>query len=116
MAKAATATVKRKIEKLREVIRYHEYRYNILDDPQISDAAYDRLVEELKELESRYPGEVTGDSPTQRLVHNPVQGELFLAFQAVRHESPMRSLDNAFSQDALLDFDRRVRQLSGKQR
>src|ERR1700727_121419 len=94
------------MDRLREKIRYHEYRYHVLDDPEISDAGYDKLLNRLKELERDYPRYVTPDSPTQRLVYSPKQGELFLPFQQVRHITPMGSLDNAFSFEDLANFDR----------
>ncbi len=108
MAKAATASVKKEVEELRQKLRYHEYRYHVLDDPEISDAAYDKLLAKLKELEGAHPGLVTADSPTARVGAAPRAG-----FQTVRHSRPMLSLDNAFSFDALRDFDRRVREGSG---
>src|SRR5271169_1001012 len=111
MAKAAPASVKKEIEKLREKLRYHEYRYYVLDDPEISDAAYDKLMERLKGLEAAYPELVTADSPTVRVGGTPREG-----FQTVRHARAMLSLDNAFSYDALRDFDRRVREGSGKEK
>ena len=109
MAKAAPLSVKREIEELREKLRYHEYRYHVLDDPEISDAAYDRLLAKLKELEAAHPELVTVDSPTARVGAAPREG-----FQTVRHKRPMLSLDNAFSFDALRDFDRRVREGVGR--
>src|SRR6516162_11666 len=109
MAKAAPKSVKREIEQLREKLRYHEYRYHVLDDPEISDAAYDRLLAKLKELEAAHPELVTADSPTARVGAAPREG-----FQTVRHTRPMLSLDNAFSFDALRDFDRRVREGVGR--
>jgi DNA ligase (NAD+) len=110
MAKAAPASVKKEVEELREKLRHHEYRYHVLDDPEISDAAYDRLMEKLKELEAAYPEIVTSDSPTSRVGAPPREG-----FQTVRHTRPMLSLDNAFSFDALRDFDRRVREGIGRE-
>src|SRR6266436_794879 len=110
MAKAAPASVKKEVEELREKLRHHEYRYHVLDDPEISDAAYDRLMEKLKELEAEYPEIVTSDSPTSRVGAPPREG-----FQTVRHTRPMLSLDNAFSFDALRDFDRRVREGIGRE-
>jgi DNA ligase (NAD+) len=110
MAKAAPASVKKEVEELREKLRHHEYRYHVLDDPQISDAAYDRLMEKLKELEAAYPEIVSSDSPTARVGAPPREG-----FQTVRHTRPMLSLDNAFSFDALHDFDRRVREGIGRE-
>jgi len=109
MAKAATASIKKEIEELREKLRYHEYRYHVLDDPEISDAAYDKLLAKLKELEGAHPGLVTPDSPTARVGAPPRSG-----FQTFRHSRPMLSLDNAFSFDALRDFDRRVREGIGR--
>ena len=111
MAKAAAAKVKKEIEQLREKLRYHEYRYYVLDEPEISDAAYDRQVERLKELEAAHPELVTPDSPTVRVGGAPREG-----FQTVRHARPMLSLDNAFSYDALREWDRRVREGSGKEK
>jgi DNA ligase (NAD+) len=110
MAKAAPASVKKKVEELREKLRHHEYQYHVLDDPEISDAAYDRLMEKLKELEAAYPEIVTSDSPTARVGAPPREG-----FQTVRHTRPMLSLDNAFSFEALRDFDRRVREGIGRE-
>ena len=111
MAKAAPASVKKDIEGLREKLRHHEYRYYVLDDPEISDAAYDKLMERLKGLEAAYPELITPDSPTVRVGGTPREG-----FQTVRHARAMLSLDNAFSYDALRDFDRRVREGSGKEK
>jgi DNA ligase (NAD+) len=111
MAKAAPANVKKEIEELREKLRYHEYRYHVLDDPEISDAAYDRLMERLKALEAAHPELVTPDSPTVRIGGPPREG-----FTTVRHARPMLSLDNAFSYDALREWDRRVREGSGKEK
>src|SRR5258707_1451557 len=111
MAKAATATAKREIEELREKIRANDYKYYALDDPEISDAAYDRLMNRLKELEAGNPSLVTPDSPSARVGGVPREG-----FQKVRHARAMLSLDNAFSYDALRDFDRRVRQGIGREK
>jgi len=112
MAKAtkASGAVKKEAEELREKLRYHEYRYHVLDDPEISDAAYDRMMVRLKEIEAAYPELVTPDSPTLRVGGAPREG-----FQTVRHARPMLSLDNAFSHDALRDWDRRVREISGRE-
>jgi DNA ligase (NAD+) len=111
MAKAAPANVKKEIEELREKLRYHEYRYYVLDDPEISDVAYDRMMNRLKELEAAHPELVTPDSPTVRVGGTPREG-----FSTVRHARPMLSLDNAFSYDALRDWDRRVREASGQEK
>ncbi len=111
MAKAAPASVKKEIEELREKLRYHEYRYYVLDDPEISDAAYDRMMNRLKELEAAHPELVTPDSLTVRVGGAPREG-----FTKVQHARPMLSLDNAFSYDALREWDRRVREGSGQQK
>src|SRR6266568_2685317 len=99
------------VEKLREKIRYHDYRYHVLDDPEISDAEYDRLMKRLKEIEAAHPELITADSPTQRVGGAPREG-----VETVRHSRPMLSLDNALSYDGLRDFDRRVRELSGHEK
>jgi DNA ligase (NAD+) len=89
---------------LRETLREHNYRYHVLDNPGIPDAEYDRLFQRLKDLEQAHPEWVTADSPTQRVGAAPLA-----AFQQLRHELPMLSLDNAFDEAELRDFDRRVR-------
>jgi DNA ligase (NAD+) len=99
----------KKAERLRKEIRRHEYRYYVLDDPEISDAEFDRRVGRLKELEAAHPELITPDSPTQRVGGQPREG-----FQTVRHKRPMISLDNAYSFEELADFDRRVSELSGR--
>jgi DNA ligase (NAD+) len=109
MAKAVAA--KHEIAELRDKIRRHDYKYYVADDPEISDAAYDRLMNRLKELEAAHPALITSDSPTARVGGTPREG-----FQTVRHARAMLSLDNAFSYDALRDFDRRVRQGSGREK
>ena len=83
----------KRIIELREQINYHNYRYYILDSPEISDAEYDRLFRELQSLESQFPDLVTPDSPTQRVGAAPVAG-----FETVAHAQPMFSLDNAMNQ------------------
>lgn len=92
-----------RIQELREQIRHHNYRYYVLDDPEIPDAEYDRLLRELQRLEAEHPEFITEDSPTQRVGAEPLK-----AFGEVRHEVPMLSLDNAFSDEELGDFDRRI--------
>jgi DNA ligase (NAD+) len=109
MAKGGKAA--KEIEALREKIRRHEYLYYVADDPEISDAAFDRLMNQLKELEAAHPELATSDSPTQRVGGAPREG-----FQEVRHKIPMGSLDNAFSFEALGEFDRRVRELTGREK
>jgi DNA ligase (NAD+) len=109
MPKAVPA--KQEIEQLRDKIRHHDYRYYVLDDPELTDAAYDRLMNRLKELEAANPKLITPDSPSARVGGTPRAG-----FQTVRHARQMLSLDNAFSYEALGDFDRRVRQGSGREK
>src|SRR5258707_14126318 len=111
MAKGAPANVKKEMEGLREKLRHHEYRYYVLDEPEISDAAYDRLMERLKQLEANHPELVTPDSPTVRVGGAPREG-----FQTLKHARPMLSLRNAFSYDALREWDRRVREGSGQEK
>ncbi len=100
--------VRRRLDELREQIDYHNYRYYVLDHPVISDAEYDRLLHELERLEAEYPSTVTLESPTQRVGAEPLE-----AFAAVRHDVPMLSLSNAFDEQAVMDFDRRVRERLG---
>ncbi len=94
-----------RIAALREEIARHNHRYYVLDEPSLPDAEYDRLFAALKALESQHPELVTADSPTQR-----VGGEALASFGEVRHEVPMLSLGNAFEEQDLADFDRRVRE------
>jgi len=98
-----------RIAELRRVIRDHEERYYVLADPQISDADFDRLMSELRELERSHPECVTPDSPTQRVGGRPADG-----FAAVAHATPMLSLDNAYSDDDLAAFHDRVRRVLGR--
>jgi DNA ligase (NAD+) len=101
--------IEKKIEALREKIRHHEYRYYVLDDPEISDAGFDALMNELKRLEAEHPQLITPDSPTQRVGGKPREG-----FVKAKHSSPMLSLDNAYSEEELGDWERRVHELSGQ--
>ena len=89
---------------LRAAIDEANYRYHVLDDPTIEDAAYDRMLRELTELEAAHPELATPDSPTQRVGAVPSS-----LFAEVRHETPMLSLGNAFGHDELREFDARVR-------
>jgi len=100
--------VEARVRDLREQINYHNYRYYVLDDPEIPDSEYDRLLRELQELEAAHPELVTPDSPTQRVGAEPLK-----EFAEVRHKIPMLSLGNAFSDGELADFDERVRKLLG---
>src|SRR5271167_1430212 len=103
--------VQQRIESLRGKIRYHEHRYYVLDDPEISDAEFDHLMNDLKALEARHPELVTPDSPTQRVGGKPREG-----FVKIPHSTAMLSLDNAYSEDELRDWERRVHELSGELR
>jgi DNA ligase (NAD+) len=98
----------KRAEKLRQEIRRHEHLYYVMDAPEISDAAFDKLVKELKRIEAERPDLVTPDSPTQRVGGKPAEG-----FQKVRHSRPMLSLDNAYTEEELGDWDRRVHELAG---
>ena len=98
-------TISQQIEQLRESLRYHEYQYHVLDNPQIPDAEYDRLFHQLKALEQQYPEYLTEDSPTQRVGAKPLSG-----FAQVTHEIPMLSLDNAFSDEDFAAFVRRIQE------
>jgi DNA ligase (NAD+) len=100
--------VKDEIERLRATLRRHEHLYYVLDQPEISDAEYDAMMNRLRELEDRRPELATPDSPTVRVGGKPREG-----FVKVRHSSPMLSLDNALNPGELRDFDRRVRELLG---
>jgi len=97
------------IEALREKIRRHEYLYYVLDQPKISDAEFDKLMRQLKDLEAEHPELLTEDSPTQRVGGKPREG-----FVKVRHSSPMLSLDNTYNEEELRDWERRVHELSGR--
>jgi DNA ligase (NAD+) len=101
--------VKQRIEELRKTINYHNYRYYVLDSPEISDAEYDELMKELKQLEAEHPELVTPDSPTQRIGAPPVE-----AFGVVEHPQPLLSLANAFSYEELAAWHKRVSNLVGE--
>lgn len=102
-----SATVK-DIEALRDVLRFHEYRYYVLDDPFLADVEYDQLYKQLQHIEKEYPDLITKDSPTQR-----VGSTLNASFPTVQHLVPMLSLDNSYNADDLYDFDRKARELTG---
>ncbi len=99
------AEAKTQISLLREQINYHNYRYYVLDDPEIPDIEYDRLLRQLEELEAAHPDLVASDSPTQRVGAVPLD-----KFVEVKHQVPMLSLGNAFDDDEVRDFDRRARE------
>src|SRR5215510_4172879 len=107
-ARDKSKQIEREIEKLREEIRRHENLYYVLDAPEISDAEFDRLMQELKRMEAAHPELVTPDSPTQRVGGKPREG-----FVKVQHSRPMLSLDNAYNEQELRDWERRVRELAG---
>lgn len=99
------AEAHKRADELRRLIEQHNYRYYVLDDPEVPDAEYDRLMRELETVESRFPDLVTPDSPTQRVSGTPMAG-----FETVKHRVPMLSLGNAFSEQEVADFYRRVSQ------
>ncbi len=111
MAVSKAKEAQKDIEKLREKIRHHEYLYYVQDEPEISDAGFDKLMNQLKKLEDEFPALRTADSPTQRVGGTPRAG-----FTTVAHKTPMMSLDNAFSFEELGEFDRRVRELTGREK
>jgi DNA ligase (NAD+) len=101
----APAAVRQRVTQLRAEIDRNNYRYHVLDDPEISDAEYDRMLRELQALEEKHPELVVPESPTQRIGGAPIA-----VFAEVRHRKPMLSLDNAFSREEVAAFDRRVRE------
>ena len=100
--------IQKRLESLREQIRYHSRKYYTEDDPEISDFAYDQLYRQLETLEQEYPDLVTEDSPTQK-----IGGAVYNTFAEVVHQVPLESLHDSFSQEELRDFDRRVREAVG---
>ena len=106
---ATAKDIEKKVEALRDQIRHHEYRYFVLDDPEISDAEFDQLMNQLKKLEAEHPALITPDSPTQRVGGKPREGVVKAA-----HSSPMLSLDNTYNVDDLRNWERRVHELSGR--
>ncbi|MBV6816977.1 NAD-dependent DNA ligase LigA [Rahnella sp. PD12R] len=97
------ATIEEQINHLRTQLRHHEYQYHVLDAPEVPDAEYDRLMRELRELETAHPELITADSPTQRVGAAPLS-----AFEQVKHRVPMLSLDNVFDEESYLAFYKRV--------
>ena len=96
---------KERVLKLREDINYHNYRYYVLDDPEIPDSEYDRLLRELQALEQKHPDLISSDSPTQRVGAQPLS-----AFSEIKHLQPMLSLNNAFNEQEVIAFDRRAKE------
>ncbi len=103
-----TEAIKKRVEKLREEIEYHNYRYYVLDQPEISDAQYDLLMRELEKIEKEHPELLASNSPTQRVGAPPLE-----AFEIVRHSIPMLSLSNAFDDSEAKEFDKRVKKNLG---
>ncbi len=101
---------KLRVEELRSQINYHDYRYHVLDNPEIADAEYDALMRELRDLEGRFPELITPDSPTQRVSGQPIE-----AFGVVEHRQQMLSLGNAFDEDELRAWYRRVAGLAERE-
>ena len=108
MDENTTGRAAARAEELRVELRRHEHLYYVMDAPVISDAEFDALMNELKRLETEHPELLTPDSPTQRVGGKPAEG-----FKKVRHSRPMLSLDNAYTEEELRDWDRRVRGLAG---
>ncbi len=98
--------IRQRVEELRNLVNYHNYRYYVLDSPEISDAEYDQLMRELKQLEAEHPELITPDSPTQRVGAAPVE-----AFGVVEHREPLLSLANAFSNEELMAWHKRTSNL-----
>ncbi len=110
MAVEDLAVVRERVEELRRLIDYHNYRYHVLDDPEISDGEYDALMRELRALEADHPELQDPDSPTQRVGGAPVEG-----FGVVQHTIPMLSLANAFSEEELRAWYARATRLLGRE-
>ncbi len=108
MSKEDKEKIREEIERLRKEIEYHNYRYYVLNSPVISDAEYDRLFRRLQELEEKYPEFYDPNSPTQRVGAKPLE-----AFGIVEHEVPMLSLSNAFNEEEMREFDKRVKKFLG---
>ncbi len=102
---------RKKIEKLRKEVAYHEKKYYVDNDPQISDYEFDTLVKELRELEERFPELATPDSPTRRVGEQPLEG-----FATVEHRTPMLSLDNCYNVEELKEFEERIQKILPEER
>ena len=100
--------IRQRVKQLREAIEYHNYRYYILDDPEISDAEYDRMMRQLEKLEAAYPDLRDPNSPTQRVGAPPLE-----EFETVTHTIPMLSLANGQNEVEVREFDQRVRRFLG---
>jgi len=106
MSNPIDADIIKRAENLRDNLHRHNYRYHVLDDPEISDGEYDRMMRELIRLETAHPGLSTPDSPTMRVGAPPLE-----KFETIDHSIPMLSLDNAFSDSDIIDFDRRIKRI-----
>src|SRR5215510_11714686 len=101
------SVAKKNVDSLRGVLRFHEYRYYIINDPLVSDTEYDQLFKALEKIETENPSLATSDSPTQRVAKG-----LTKDFPTVQHLVPMLSLDNSYNNDDIVDFDRKVREIA----
>jgi DNA ligase (NAD+) len=108
MRERIDASVTKKIEDLRKALHRHNYRYYVLDDPEISDSEYDRMMLELIRLETDYPDLLSPDSPSLRVGAPPLD-----KFETIEHSIPMLSLDNGFSDSDVIDFDLRIKRNLG---
>lgn len=108
LLKSLNETGAEEVNTLRDVLRFHEHRYYVMDDPLLADAEYDQLYTRLKKIEEENPALISSDSPTQR-----VGSSLNQNFPTVQHLVPMLSLDNSYNADDLLDFDRKAREITG---
>ena len=101
--------IREQINKLRKLIEEHNHKYYVLDKPTITDFEYDKLIDELTELESKYPQLFDVNSPTQN-----VGGQLMNSFESMNHDYPMLSLSNTYSNEELFDFEKRIKKLTDK--
>ncbi len=104
MSTACESNLKEKVEKLRNALHRHNYRYYVLDDPEVSDAEYDRMMQELIRIEEAHPELASPDSPTARVGAAPLE-----KFETIAHTIPMLSLDNGFNDSDIIEFDQRVK-------
>jgi DNA ligase (NAD+) len=94
----------KRVNELRKALHRHNYRYYVLDDPEISDAEYDRMMQELVKLEADFPDLMSQDSPTLRVGALPLD-----KFETIEHSIPMLSLENGFNDQDIMEFDRRIK-------
>ena len=105
-----TEAIEKKLRILRETLQQHNYNYYVLDSPTISDYEFDHLLKSLQELEDQYPEYYDPNSPTQR-----IGGEVTKVFETVKHKFPMFSLDNSYSKEEILDWEKRNHKLLGSE-